>query len=95
MVRIKDLKRRRNEWLTDSDYSLVMLDAADCVHRISPVWRSDCSSEKAWAVSWVFLDSPFGAPNVSTSLYETKEAAQRWVDTNFCDHFEWFEMEAA
>lgn len=87
MIRIEDLKRRRNEWVQDTD-SIALLDADDFVHRIQRVFGP--KQGKFWALSWVRLDSQYG-PNIGITLYESEEAAKKWVDEFFCEHFAWFD----
>lgn len=89
MLRIDDLKKRRNEWLSDGDYSVAMIDAHDCVHRVSPAYMPDGPSR--WLVAWVFLDNSIGLPHAASQTWATKEEAMRWVDAAFAEHFGWFD----
>lgn len=94
MVRIGDLKARRNEWLSD-DGTFVLMDADGCVYRIASVYVYPHSLEKRWATAWSFIDTPWAGENLSASLKATAEEAMAWVDSGLCEHFRWFEREAA
>jgi len=91
MISIEDLKRRRCEWHRDS-LDWIMLDSADCVHRVVGVYPDAAMSSRRWAVSWTFIESFLPGSCISSRLYETPEAAMAWVDVAFCDHFNWFEV---
>lgn len=98
MVPLCTLRSRRNEWFEDFNGSFVMIDSDNYLHRVSPVWISRRSVAKAWAISWTLADDeapiiPGGW--VSPSLHDTAEEAMAWVDTGLCEHFAWFEREAA
>lgn len=94
MFCLEDLKRRRCEWMHDG-LSRVMLDSHDCLHCVSMIWPVDGSSAKRWALAWVFIDSPYGLPQIASGTWATPEDAMAWVDACFAEHFEWFEREAA
>lgn len=95
MLSVSDLKKHRGEWLRDG-LRHVMMDSADCVHVVSRIYGPGNDGMGGWVVSWVFLDSPFGVPEVAGSQFESAEAAKSWVDSGFADHFNWFDsMERA
>jgi len=96
MLRIDDLKRRRNEWLLDSGYESVMLDSADFIHRVSRVWIDDVVDRLAerWVVTWCMIDHDNAIPHTMPTTFPTRGAAIEYVDVGFCDHFQWFEAAA-
>jgi len=84
---LDDLMRRRNEWHPDNG-SFVLLDADDCVIRVSPMWSRDGA---AYAVSWQHLGNKYSLAPVASHLFDSAEEAKAWVDAAFCEHFAWFE----
>ena len=98
MVALCTLRSRRNEWLKDFNGSFVMIDSDGWLHRVSPVWLSRRSVEKAWAISWTNADDEaptIPGANVGQGLHDSAEEAMAWVDSGLADHFTWFERDAA
>jgi len=93
MLTIVQLKKRRNEWLSDGiTYSTI--DAQDCMVTVSIVYPSDQGRAK-WGYAWCFLDSPYGIPRAGGHLFDTAEDVMQWADRLFVEHFEWFDGERA
>lgn len=93
MLKIDDLKHRRNEWVK-SDLSYVLLDANDGLHKLERVYTPN-GERAGWALAWVFIDNPWGVPQIAPSLFQSAEAAMAWADAYFVEHFEWFDVAEA
>lgn len=90
MLKIDDLKRRRNEWHRDAD-SFCMMDAAGMVFRIRQPLTVSFTDNWVLAMAGACDDQ---IPFISGIAWSTAEAAMKYVDSIIAKHFQWFEAAA-